>query len=219
MSQLPGRYCLRFLAYLVTGRPARSAVPEKTARSSLSVAVFAWLALCLPEAGQASDARAFLIYGGLQAKNSWNDIITEPGNVSYYDDGLVGTALSRSRRIGQTPFLYGLEGQANYHFGSEGYGEFNLPVFIRYQPGWKLPLRGLAFGLGPSITTRVPDIEIDKGGASQTILFYWYLEAEFGRLDARTTAILRLHHRSYGFGTFEKPGSSNAVVLGLRRQF
>lgn len=177
------------------------------------------LALGLPGNAHARESLEWLLYGGIQAQDGWQDVIKNPANNTYYDDGLVGAALSGSRQIGQSPVAYGFEVQANYHFGGEDYTEFNFPVFLRYQPGWKYPFRGLAFGLGPSVTTQVPDIEVDKGGASQNVLFYWYIEAAFGRAGARNAVILRLHHRSNGFDTFEKPGSSNAVVLGLRRRF
>jgi len=169
--------------------------------------------------GKAAAADQLMIYGGVQAKNGWEDVLTEPGTWDFYDDGLVGLAYAHQWHAAEPGWSLGFEAQANLHFGGQSYLELNLPVVLRYAPPWRIPIRSFAYGLGPSVTSSVPEIEIDKGGDSQRVLFYWYMEAEFGHRGQQLSGFVRLHHRSNGFGTFDKPGSSNAVVLGLRRYF
>ncbi|WP_424933809.1 hypothetical protein [Amaricoccus macauensis] len=159
------------------------------------------------------------LYGGIQSSQVWQDVVSHPDSEEFYDDGLIGISYAQFRPFGRFGIYGGVEAQANLHFGGQTYGEFNLPFVLRYEPKWSLPVRSFAYGLGPSLTTDVPDIEVDKGGASQRVLFYWYMEAEFGYARQRFNPFLRLHHRSNGFDTFEQPGSSNAIVLGLRRRY
>lgn len=176
-------------------------------------------AVLATQATAAAGTPEVLLYGGVQVQNVWHDVITEPATIDRYDAGLVGIAYARAWDTPLPGVSAGFEGQANLHFGGQTYGEFNLPTFLRYTPPWNLPLRSAAFGLGPSVTTSVSEIEIEKGGGSQVVLFYWYLEMEFGPQSRDTSVFVRLHHRSNGFDTFEAPGSSNAIVLGLRRRF
>lgn len=187
--------------------------------------IFVVSVLCLtPSAGHPNSFRLDApseasVYAGVQSKEVWQDSLTTPWNSDYYDDGLVGAAAAWFRPLNGKTLSAGLEFQANLHFGQQSYGEFNLPLVLRYAPQWAVPVRSFAFGLGPSAATTVPEIEVDKGGASQEILFYWYMEIEFGRARQRFNPFLRLHHRSNGFDTFTEPGSSNAIVLGLRRRY
>jgi len=176
------------------------------------------LVLATGLAGTAS-ANALNVYGGVQAGKGWQDVLAAPGAAEYYDDGLVGVSFSHDWRSAEPGWSLGFEAQANLHVGRQDYWEFNLPIVLRYAPPWSIPLRSFAYGLGPSLATSVPQIEIDKGGDSQTVLFYWFMEAEIGPQGGDVSGFVRLHHRSNGFGTFDKPGSSNAVVVGLRKRF
>jgi hypothetical protein len=57
-------------------------------------------------------------------------------------------------------------------------------------------------------------------GAVRKSLIYWYLEVDhlIGPEKA-SSAFLRLHHRSSGYGAMGNSGSSNALVIGVRHNF
>ena len=105
-------------------------------------------------------------------------------------------------------------------FGDQNHMEFNIPAVLRYDLPQPLPiLRSVAFLLGMSYATEVPDYEVATRGESQQLMAYWAMEAEFGPADSRNSVFTRLHHRSGAFGTVADEGGSNAIVLGLRHRW
>lgn len=138
----------------------------------------------------------------------------------YYGSGLLGYALAYDHAL-NARWSVGFELQATYHFGEQSYGEFGLPVTIRYRPQqpWVAALDGFAFGLGMSHATEVPRIEVETRGGSRRNLIYWMLEAEFKTGDPDRSWFARIHHRSDAWGTLKPEGGSNALVLGLRHDF
>lgn len=138
----------------------------------------------------------------------------------WSDGQLIGYALAYDRPLNAF-WSVGFELQATYHFGDQSYGEFGLPITVRYRPEnpWLRSIEGFAFGLGMSHTTKVPDIEVDTRGESQRNLFYWLLETEFKTKDPKTSWFVRIHHRSDAWGTLEEEGGSNALAIGIRRDF
>jgi hypothetical protein len=51
-------------------------------------------------------------------------------------------------------------------------------------------------------------------------MFYWMVgEIEFHLPAEATTLVLRLYHRSDGYGVFSADSGSNALLLGLRHIF
>ncbi len=158
------------------------------------------------------------IFAGRQVSNVWEDVFLAPGDLDWRDSGIVGVAAGRDWPVAPNLSL-GIEAQVVVHFGEQDHLELNLPVFLRYTPERLRPLRSLAFGLGPSYASEVPEIEVQTRGGSQRALLYWAIEAEFSSPSRQATIFTRLHHRSNGFGTIGEDGGSNVIVLGLRRRW
>lgn len=163
--------------------------------------------------------RSVMVFGGRQTANVWEEILLLD-DVRFLDAGLIGVAGAVEWPLGPSRLSFGLEAQVVKHFGAQTHVEVNLPAVVRYRfRNPPVPLDSLAFGLGLSHATQVPRIEIEREGQSRRTLFYWTAEAAFRTPREDLTAVIRLHHRSSGFGYFGDSGSSNAVVLGIRRRF
>jgi hypothetical protein len=199
--------------------PARRA-PAR--RPFLAAICAATLALSAP-AG--AEAPAVALFGGILTDNVWEEVALRPWRISPERPGLVGLGLTLplgqplSTRAGQLQFE--IEPQIVRHFGLQRHWEMNLPVTARLRP--EAPLLGvidsLAFGVGPSHATNPPGLEERRGGGDVSRnLIYWHAELEHA-LDASTGVFLRLHHRSDGFGLIGPGGSSNGIVIGLRRSY
>jgi hypothetical protein len=160
------------------------------------------------------------IFAGRHIDNTWQEVFDTTEEFEYANAGLIGLAWGRNWRRPGAPFSFGFEVQADYQFGDQYHVEFNLPVIARYHLPEPVPvLRSLAFGVGPSYATKVPEYEVESRGDSQQFLMYWTMEAEFGPKEGRTSIYTRLHHRSGMFGAVADEGASNALVLGVRRRW
>lgn len=160
------------------------------------------------------------IFAGRHLDNTWQEVFDTSDEYEWADAGLVGLAWGRNWRRPGAPFSFGFEVQGDWQFGEQYHFEFNLPVFLRYHLPKPVPaLRSLAFGVGPSYATKVPQYEVDSRGDSQQFLMYWAMEAEFGPRQSANSGFVRLHHRSGMFGAVADEGASNAVVVGLRHRW
>ncbi|MBT8414849.1 MAG: hypothetical protein KJO30_11010 [Boseongicola sp.] len=159
------------------------------------------------------------VFVGSLTEASWEQAI-DPLQVKFAGSGLVGAGLGWDRPLGSGPLRYGFEGQVVKHFGKQDHLEFNLPLLLRYSKDQKRPLgfSGAAFGLGLSYATEIPQVEVDRSGASQRLYFYWLAEVEFATRPPNAYAYFRLHHRSDGFGVFDINSGSTALVLGWRKR-
>ncbi len=162
----------------------------------------------------------YTAFGGALTEGAWHDAIN-PSDVRIVDAGLVGVGVGWIRPLEGTFLSYGVEAQAVRHFGDQEHFEFNLPVKARYaadhaRPAW---ITSTAFGIGLSHATEIPQVEIDRSGASQRTFFYWMAEVEFALPDPEANAFFRVHHRSDGFGYFDEDSGSTALVLGFRKRF
>ena len=159
-------------------------------------------------------------YLGVMTENRWHEVFS-PGDLDLADSGLAGVALGWDRQIGTSRFSYGFELQALGHFGRQDHFEFNLPFIIRYTPDNPFPrrLKSMAFGLGLSHATKIPQVEIDRKGRSQRNFVYWMADAEFTLPRPDTSLFFRLHHRSDGYGIYDVSSGSTGIVLGWRRSF
>jgi hypothetical protein len=170
--------------------------------------------------GLAQDCGVSLIVGQL-TKEKWEDAILP--DADYADATIVVAAGS------WTPFRFfddklscELEAQIGKYFGDQDHWEFNLPIiaFRWHRFPWDRYLATtIAWGIGPSYATEVPPVELETNDDSSRWLIYWYGELTFAPPVASWELMLRLHHRSDGFGAVAEDGGSNAVCAGLRYRF
>lgn len=179
-----------------------------------------WALALLPLFGPAEAAeRSVMVFGGWQTSNVWEEVVLLD-DVRFLDAGLLGVAAAIEWPAGSSGMSLGVEAQIVKHFGAQTHWEVNLPAIARYRfRDSPLPLDSIAFALGLSQASRIPEIEIEREGQSRRVLFYWAAEVAFQTPDPDLIAALRLHHRSSGFGYFGDSGSSNAIVVGFRRTF
>jgi hypothetical protein len=160
--------------------------------------------------------------GRITSVNAWHDIVTEPNHVEFADAYLATLAVSHTlARYHQNDVGLEAEGQVVYNFGDQSNWEFNALLATRwYRFPWNETVATtMAFGLGLSYATEVPEVEIELEDSSQQLLIYWVWEMTFAPPGARWGASLRLHHRSTGFGLMAEDGGMNAIALGLRFEF
>ncbi len=183
------------------------------------------LALGLPGAAEATQ-RSLSVFGGLLTDNPFEEVFL-PWKVDIQRPGLVGIAaahpVAAPVRLGAGTLDFAVEAQIVRHFGLQSHWEANLPLGIGWTPDRRLlgAIDRASFGIGPSYATRRPAFEAQRGGRqAERVLVYWYAEVErqFERRPG-DSVFARLHHRSDGFRTIGDGGSSNGLVLGLRRRF
>ena len=106
-------------------------------------------------------------------------------------------------------------------FGSQELFEVAVPVTLRYnfQAPWPSALNSLAFGLGLSRTSEISNLEVETRGASGQTMVHWMIEAEFDTPIEHSYWVLRVHHRSDGYGLFQPNTGSNGIGLGFKRRF
>lgn len=117
------------------------------------------------------------------------------------------------------------EGQVAQHFGDQTHQEFNALVVLRWKRfPWNERVRTTAaLGEGLSWATEVPPLEIASQGnqGATDLLNYLLMELTFGLPNSeRWDFVLRVHHRSGIFGTFDGvSGGSNVLAVGLKYTF
>jgi hypothetical protein len=185
------------------------------------MAAWRWLILVallsLAPVARAADVSG-TAFAGWHTANVWEEVVFLD-DVQFLDARLVGMAAALEWPV-SAHWSAGVEAQFVRHWGSGSYWEVAVPATLRFRPGRpRGPFRSAGLGLGLSRTSEAPDIEARRTGLSRRTLFYWFIEAEFATPHEGLFAILRLHHRSSGYGYFGDSGSSNAVALGVRRRF
>jgi len=160
--------------------------------------------------------------GRITTVNAWHDIVTEPAEVEFADAYLATLALSYTlARHRQDALSLEAEGQVVYNFGDQSHWEFNSLLGSRWHrfPWNESVATTMAFGLGLSYATEVPEVEVVLEGSSERLLIYWMWEMTFAPPRSRWAASLRLHHRSKGFGLLAEEGGMNALAAGVRFEF
>lgn len=175
----------------------------------------------LPSTGTASESlgsrTSWSVFSAVMTDDRWEDVLWPSSGIETRDSYLLGGSLSREWSMGSFGFA-GVESGLYRHAGEQDLWEISVPLYVRSQrpePGY---IPNLALGLGLSYTSRVPEVEVDRKGESQNLLLAWFIELEF-RSHAQTRPYFRLHHRSDGFGFLDVDSGSNAVGIGLRRDF
>ena len=114
-----------------------------------------------------------------------------------------------------------LEGQVGKYFGEQDNWEINLPIlgFRWHRFPWDDHLATIiCWGIGSSTPLKCrksnsKPMTAAANGLSIGALIY------LGPPTANWEVLMRLHHRSNGFGLVAEDGGSNAVCAGLRYRF
>ena len=160
--------------------------------------------------------------GRITTVNAWHDIVAEPSEVEFADAYLAALALSYTLASYREDALsLETEGQVVYNYGDQSHWEFNGLLASRWHrfPWDESLATTMAFGLGLSYATEVPEVEIQLEGSSKQLLIYWMFEMTFAPPGSRWAASIRLHHRSNGFGLMADDGGMNALAAGIRFEF
>jgi hypothetical protein len=168
----------------------------------------------------APPANALAVFGGWLTDNNFEEVFV-PWELDFRSSGVVG--LAGARRLGGygKHLDFESEGQVVRHIGKQDHWEFNLPFVTRWKTfPWDDKIdTSVAFGIGPSYATEVPNQEVAMDGDSQQWLVYWVMEAAMGPPRSDWEGLFRLHHRSGAFGVVADDGGSNILTLGVRRRF
>jgi hypothetical protein len=159
-------------------------------------------------------------FGGVSLNNVWEDVFTAPQDLHFEEAYLAGVAVARVLGEPITGLSFEIEGQLVRHFGSQTHWEVNAPILTARWGlfPWALDT-SVAFGLGLSLASETPQLEVENEGDSEAVMAYWMIEVD-SELPAENWRIVgRLHHRSPAYGLFGDDGGANALVLGVRRQF
>ncbi len=165
---------------------------------------------------------AVTAFGGVLLDNTFDEVLFRPGRIDTESAQLAGVALSARLAEPVAGLELGVEGQIVRHFGAQTHWEVNAPVLVaRWDrfPWDDYVGTGIAFGLGLSMASEIPDLERANEGGSQPVMAYWTIELALGPPEGAWELVGRLHHRSTAFGTFGEEGGANALVLGLRHRF
>lgn len=181
------------------------------------------LALCLLGAVNESvkgEDFAFALYGGRMTEDKWMDSIRPDTTFTDAYIAVVAGSWTFARFFDGNLSLE-LEGNVGRHFGDQDHWEFNLPVAVRWHrfPWDKYLATSFAWGIGPSYATELPEIEQELNESTQRWLIFWFGELTLGPTRSKWEMLLRLHHRSDGFGAVADDGGANTVCAGLRYRF
>ena len=200
-------------------------VPIRSRTLLLSVCIAAVLGFSgLPavRAQEVPDNAASFYVGRISSVNAWHDLIKDPANAEFVDAYLAVAALSRVvGRYRDDRLTLEVEGQVGYNFGDQSHWEINLAAGPRWRqfPWNDVVATSVAFGLGLSMASEVPEMEVELEGSSEKLLIYWNADVTLGPPRSSWAVLLRLHPRSGGFGSIADDGGMNAVALGLRITF
>ena len=173
-------------------------------------------------AQETRDKAASFYVGRISSVNAWHDLIKDPANAEFVDAYIAVAALSQVvGRYSDDRLTLEVEGQVGYNFGDQSHWEINLVAGPRWRqfPWNDVVATSVAFGLGLSMASEVPEVEVELEGASEQLLIYWNADVTLGPPRSNWAVLLRLHHRSGGFGSIADDGGMNAVALGLRIAF
>ena len=190
------------------------------------IAVLFGAFFALPAAAAEIDSpNAFSLYTGrISSEETWHDVLIHPYSTNYTDSYLVSGAYSRVYRESHEGALRTeFEVNATYNFGEQDHWELNVvPVTLRWQrfPWSDRFHSSIAFGAGFSYAFKFPQVEYELENDTKQLLIYWLLEMTAGPREGPWEILLRLHHRSPGWGAMGvADGGMNAPSVGFRYQF
>ncbi len=159
-------------------------------------------------------------FGGQMTSNDWIRIF-DPASLDWENSYLYGLTLSYERPRADSRFTWGAELQLVQHTGLQDHNEINFPVTLRYTPddSWFGVFDSFSYGIGLSLASDKPEIELNRKEDTAELLIYWMAELEFDTPLEQQDVFVRLHHRSDGYGLMEVDNGSNGIVFGFRQRF
>ena len=154
--------------------------------------------LAASHANARENAVTFYV-GRISSVNAWHDLIKEPNHADFVDAYVAVAALSHEfGRFYDGHVSFEGEAQIGYNFGDQNHWEANVAMGPRWHtfPWSDVVATSVAFGLGLSLASEVPEVEIELEGESQELLVYWSMELTLGPPRSNWALSLRLHHRS-----------------------
>lgn len=191
-----------------------------------AVAVLLATAICArAPAGEVASPNTFTVYSGrISSEATWHDVLLKPYSSNYTDSYLVAASYTRAwQERAEGALRFESEVNVAYNFGEQDHWELNIaPIGLRWQRfPWDHYLHStIAFGLGFSYAFDRPEVEQRLENDTQQFLLFWQLELTAGPREGPWSAVLRLHHRSPGWGLMGVgDGGMNAPSLGFRYSF
>jgi len=163
---------------------------------------------------------ALTVYAGRITEDYWfESLFTRPDFVDAYI--LVGAVAWTFKSYREGGVTLEVEGQVGKYFGDQNHFEFNIPVAVRlHRFPWDNSVdTSIAFGLGPSWASELPEAELQYHNSTQKFLAYWFLEIAAGPPGKGWSGVFRLHHRSKAFGLVADDGGANILTLGIKHVF
>ncbi len=160
----------------------------------------------------------------ISEERTWQHVLRDPFGSDYADAYLIAASYSRAYAERASGALR-IEMEANvaYNFGYQDHFELNFaPVTLRWQRfPWSEHVRtAAAFGVGLSYALSRPEVEQQIEGDTRQLLIFWLMELTAGPPGAPWSVVLRLHHRSTGWGVMGvDDGGMNAPGIGFRYEF
>ncbi len=158
------------------------------------------------------------LFAGRMTGEAWEDAVA--AHVEYEDAYLAALSIDCAlKHYFDKALTLEVEAQVARYFGDQDHFEFNLPlVGVRWHrfPWQRHLATTFAYGIGPSYATELPTVEASNAGDSERWMIYWFGEFTFGPPKGAWGLLLRLHHRSGGFGVVADQGGSNSIAAGLR---
>ncbi len=168
------------------------------------------------------------VFAGVSAgRTRLVELVPMPWSGDYGDNYLVAGAVSR-RLLRSGNFILDGEVGVGYRFPQVNAPEGWAALFLRYDGFfWNhIVFTTVAISTGLSFVEKVSDVERDAGGDrgnpnGSHLLHYLAPEITFALPDYRQhELVIRYHHRSGVFGTFNGVwGGSNVVTTGYRYRF
>ncbi len=176
-------------------------------------------------AAEISSPHTFTVYGGrISSEETWHDVLRKPYSSNYVDSYLITGAYSRAyRQFREGALRAEYEVNLTYNYGQQDHWELNVaPIALRWMRfPWNERVRTTAaFGLGLSYAFEYPQVEYELENDTQQLLLFWFMEITAGPPDGPWSAVVRLHHRSPGWGAMGvADGGMNAPSIGFRYVF
>ena len=188
-----------------------------------SIVTITLLLPLLPAHAARGSETAWTVYAArISSVNACHALITDSLNAEFVDAYIAVAALSwELQRYREERLSIEVEAQAAYNFGDQHHWELNLAAGPRWHdfPWNDVVTTTAPFGLGLSMASEIPDVEVQLEGASERLLNYWMAEITLAQPNSPWSVSLRLHHRSPAFGFLGDDGGMNALGVGLRRAF